>query len=195
MKSGVEGFVSDSRWCMKLRERVRWPVQANKHGLAMTEELVTGLAGALAEKRLKIVFAESCTGGLISAVLAGVPGISEWLCGSAVTYREATKVAWLEVDAAQIEEHSAVCSEVARQMAVGVLEKTPEAQLALSVTGHLGPGAPDGMDGLIFVGMAIRGELEDPTTDVTRHVLRTNERLLRQREAASVVLLTALERM
>ena len=187
--------MSDSRWYMKLTERVGWPVQANKHGLAMTEELVTGLAAALAEKRLKIVFAESCTGGLVSAVLAGVPGISEWLCGSAVTYREATKVDWLEVDAAQIEEHSAVCNEVARQMAVGVLAKTPEAQLALSVTGHLGPGAPDGMDGLIFVGMAFRGELEEPTTDVARHVLTTNERLLRQREAASVVLLTALERM
>ena len=187
--------MGDSCGCMKLTERVGWHVQANKHGLAMTEELVTGLAGALAEKRLKIVFAESCTGGLISAVLAGVPGISEWLCGSAVTYRAATKVSWLEVDAALIEEHTAVCSEVARQMAVGVLEKTMEADLALSVTGHLGPGAPEGMDGLIFVGTAIRGELEKPMTEVSRHVLTTKERLVRQREAASVVLLTALERM
>ena len=161
----------------------------------MTEELVTGLAGKLAQKGLKVVFAESCTGGLVSAVLAGVPGISEWLCGSAVTYREATKVAWLEVDAAQIEQHTAVCSEVARQMAVGVLKKTGEADFALSVTGHLGPGAPEGMDGVIFVAIAIRGGLEEPITEVERHVLKTKERLVRQREAASVVLLTALERM
>jgi hypothetical protein len=51
------------------------------------------------------------------------------------------------------------------------------------------------MDGLIFVGIAIRGELEKPMTEVSRHVLTTKERLVRQREAASVVLLTALERM
>jgi nicotinamide mononucleotide (NMN) deamidase PncC len=70
-----------------------------------------------------------------------------------------------------------------------------EADLALSVTGHLGPGAPEGMDGLNFVGIAIRGELEKPMTEVSRHVLTTKERLVRQREAASVVLLTALERM
>ncbi|MDA8967858.1 CinA family protein [bacterium] len=164
-------------------------------GALMTEELVDGLARALAEKRVKIVFAESCTGGLVSAALAGIPGISEWLCGSAVTYRSATKVAWLGVDSTQIDQHSAVCSEVALQMAVGVLEQTPEANMSLSITGHLGPGAPEGMDGLVFVGIAQRGENEVPLTEVVRHGLKTEGRLIRQREAASVVMLAALERM
>jgi PncC family amidohydrolase len=161
----------------------------------MTEELVHGLAESLAQKQLKVVFAESCTGGLVSAALAGVPGISEWLCGSAVTYRSPTKVAWLGVDAAQIEDFTAVCSEVALQMAVGVLDKTPEADLALSITGHLGPEAPEDMDGLVFVGSARRSEAGSPTTDVVRRVLTTDGRLVRQREAASLVMLTALERM
>ena len=161
----------------------------------MTEEVVHGLAEALARKQLKIVFAESCTGGLVSAALAGVPGISEWLCGSAVTYRSPTKVAWLGVDATQITHLTAVCSEVALQMAVGVLEKTPEADFAISITGHLGPAAPEGMDGLVFVGIARRGEEGSPATDVVRRVLTTDGRLVRQREAASLVMLTALERM
>jgi len=159
----------------------------------MTEELVTGLASQLAEKRLKIVFAESCTGGLVSAVLAGIPGISEWLCGSAVTYRSATKIAWLQVDAQQIDKHTAVCGEVARQMAVGVLEKTPEADLALSITGHLGPGAPTPLDGLVFIGRAVRGESGELATEVSQHSLKTQDRLIRQREATSLVLLNALE--
>ncbi|MDA7492658.1 nicotinamide-nucleotide amidohydrolase family protein [bacterium] len=161
----------------------------------MTEEVVHGLAESLSRTQLKIVFAESCTGGLVSAALAGVPGISEWLCGSAVTYRSATKVAWLGVDAEKIAQHSAVCPEVALQMALGVLEKTPEADLALSITGHLGPGAPEGMDGLVFVAIARRRENESPATDVVRRVLASADRLLRQREAASLVMLTALERM
>ncbi|MDA7906985.1 CinA family protein [bacterium] len=165
------------------------------HGALMTEEMVIGLANELAQKQLKIVFAESCTGGLVSAELAGVPGISEWLCGSSVTYRCATKVAWLGVDADHIEQHTAVSSGVALQMAVGVLAKTPEADLALSITGHLGPGAPESMDGLVFVGIARREQWDGPATDVIRHVLVTKERLVRQREAASFVLLTALERM
>ncbi len=159
----------------------------------MTEELVNGLAESLSRKQLKIVFAESCTGGLVSAALAGVPGISEWLCGSAVTYRSPTKVAWLGVDATQISEHSAVCGEVALQMALGVLEKTPEAELAISITGHLGPGAPEGMDGLVFIGIARRGEKGKPVADVLRRELKAHGRLVRQREAASLVLLTALE--
>lgn len=161
----------------------------------MTEEVISGLAQLLADKKLKIVFAESCTGGLVSAALAGVPGISEWLCGSAVTYRSATKVAWLEVDARQIAQKTAVCSEVALQMAVGVLEKTPEADVALSITGHLGPGAPEEMDGLVFVAIATRGERQCTDAEVVQHFLTTKDRLVRQREAASFVMLTALERM
>ncbi len=48
-------------------------------------------------KRLdtKIVFAESCTAGLVSATLARVPGVSAYLCGSAVTYRDEVKTAWV----------------------------------------------------------------------------------------------------
>ena len=161
----------------------------------MTEEMVHGLAEALARKQLKIVFAESCTGGLVSAALAGVPGISEWLCGSAVTYRSPTKVAWLGVDADEIAKHTAVCSGVALKMASGVLGKTPEADFALSITGHLGPGAPEDMDGLVFVGVARRGKKLNPATDVVRSVLTSEGRLVRQREAASLVMLTALERM
>ena len=161
----------------------------------MTEEVVHGLAESLSRTQLKIVFAESCTGGLVSAALAGVPGISEWLCGSAVTYRSPTKVAWLGVDAAEIAQHTAVCPDVALQMALGVLEKTPEADLALSITGHLGPGAPKGMDGLVFVAIARRCENGNPATDVFRRLLVSEDRLLRQREAASLVMLTALERM
>jgi nicotinamide mononucleotide (NMN) deamidase PncC len=49
-------------------------------------------------------------------------------------------------------------------MAVGVLERTPEADLAASVTGHLGPDAPAALDGVIYVGVARR----DPASSDVR---------------------------
>ena len=93
------------------------------------------LVERLAENNVRVVFAESCTGGLVAATLAEVPGVSEFLCGSAVTYREDTKCEWLGVSADDIARHSAVSESVAGQMAIGVLERTPEADLAASITG------------------------------------------------------------
>ena len=106
----------------------------------------------------RIVCAESCTAGLVSAALAGIPGASQWLCGSAVVYRNATKTAWVGVAGEILDdpERGDVCEETAIQMAEGVLAVTPEASVAISVTGHLGPGAPAGSDGVLYIGWAER---------------------------------------
>lgn len=114
------------------------------------------LADVLDRQQTKIVFAESCTAGLVSASLAIVPGISKWLCGSAVTYQEATKVGWLGIQPQDLDDFTAVSPQVALSMVVGVLRATPHADLAVSVTGHLGPLAPPELDGVIFIGTAIR---------------------------------------
>ncbi len=117
------------------------------------------IAGILSRLRLKIVFAESCTGGLISATMARVPGASNFHCGSAVVYRLATKTQWLGIPASVLIDPGPVSEPVARLMGEGALDHTPEADLAASITGHLGPNAPAGQDGLIFVGIAIRGKI------------------------------------
>lgn len=126
-------------------------------------QAVGRLAAQLKEREIHIVFAESCTGGLVSAVLATVPGISKWLCGSAVTYQEATKTCWLGVPVDTLDRYTAVSHQVASDMAAGVLRITPQAKLAVSVTGHLGPGAPQELDGTIFIGAAIR---RDPRSTI-----------------------------
>jgi PncC family amidohydrolase len=139
----------------------------------------------LAQRELKLALAESCTGGLVAAELAKVPGVSDWFCGSAVTYRSETKSAWLGVDPNVIQQFTAVSSEVSAQMVDGVLRTTPEADIAAAITGHLGPLAPEGFDGLVFVASANRNDT-DP--NVTRHQLKTTTRVLRQSEAANLVL-------
>ena len=118
--------------------------------------LVRRIADLLKTTNTRIVLAESCTAGLVSAILGRVPGISEFHCGSAVVYRLDTKTHWLGVSEAMLRDPGPVSDEVATAMAAGVLERTPEATLAAAITGHLGPNAPADQDGLVFIGIARR---------------------------------------
>jgi len=152
------------------------------------------LANVLQSRRRRIVFAESCTAGLVSAILARVPGVSEWHCGSAVVYRLDTKHRWLGVSQALLDDPGPVSREVAVAMAAGVLERTPEADFAAAVTGHLGPNAPDDQDGLIWVavasreanGVSERGAISIRVSDNAETGLTVRE--TRQRLAAKAVL-------
>lgn len=148
------------------------------------------IAELLAARDRRIVFAESCTAGLVSAWLARVPGISDYLCGSAVTYREATKTAWLGIPTEVLQHHTAVSGVVTEMMASAALEKTPEAHIAAAVTGHLGPNAPPEQDGLVYVAIAVRlpGSKGIATGQASEYRLAADSRLLRQREAAFRVL-------
>ena len=143
-------------------------------------------------KRLdaKIVFAESCTAGLVAATLARIPGVSSYLCGSAVTYRDEVKTEWLGVSTQLIEKKSAVCQEVALEMAVGVLKSTPSASISVAITGHFGPHAPVGLDGIAYVGFAARGDgITVPPVEILH--LQSQNRLERQVEATRKLLRVA----
>jgi len=131
----------------------------------------------LIQFRLKIVFAESCTAGLISATLARTPGASNFHCGSAVVYRLDTKTHWLSVPASMLIDPGAVSEPVAASMAEGALAHTPEADLAVSITGHLGPNAPESQDGLVFVAIALRGRFCRVVEHRLRKVDVVNDRL------------------
>jgi PncC family amidohydrolase len=146
------------------------------------------LSQELQRSQQKIVFAESCTAGLVAASLARVPGISAWMCGSAVTYRESVKTAWLHVDPEMLAKNTAVSESVTREMAFSVLEKTPEADLAVSVTGHLGPGVDAEWDGLGFVAIAIRKTISAECVSAIRFQMQETSRVHRQFETAMLVL-------
>jgi len=146
------------------------------------------LAKRLSDLKLRVVFAESCTAGLVSATLARIPGISDWHCGSAVTYRNKTKTDWLNVIGTDIEKHSAVSETVAKQMALGVLSKTDEAELSAAITGHLGPDAPADLDGVIYVAVSRRNNGKKMSSSVQRFKLKERTRVKRQQEAAEIVL-------
>ncbi len=114
------------------------------------------VARLLKAANLKVVFAESCTGGLVSGSLTKIPGISAHHCGGVVTYRNETKMAYLGIPADILHKPGPVSPEVAELMAVMVLKKTPEADVAVSVTGHLGPQTPAKLDGRVYSTIAWR---------------------------------------
>jgi nicotinamide-nucleotide amidase len=87
---------------------------------------------------LKLVTAESCTGGLIATVLSEAPGAAEYLDGGFVTYTPEQKCTALTIQRQTIDAYGAVSSEVATAMAQGAL-RCSHADIAISVTGVAGP--------------------------------------------------------
>lgn len=154
------------------------------------------LAQLLRQRHTRLVLAESCTGGLVAASLARVPGVSDYLCGSAVTYRNDTKHQWLAIPASTLAKPGPVSAVVARLMAENNLVRTPEADWSASITGHLGPRAPKGLDGVVYIGLAWRahnGVKKPVRVSARKHQLVALTRVARQREAASLVLQTLHE--
>ena len=139
------------------------------------------LAKTLVAEDLHVVFAESCTSGMIAAALGTVPGISNYLCGSAVTYRIPTKKSWLNVSAETLDKFTAESQETTDEMALGVLSKTAEAEWALAITGHFGPDVENEFDGRCFLSISRRGH------DIVAQKaiqLESTQRTTRQLEAA-----------
>lgn len=97
----------------------------------------------------KIVFAESCTAGRVSSMLAEIPGASNFLCGSYVTYRAEQKKDMLGIKQELIDEFTTESREMAEAMCMSALANTTGTDWAASIVGHLGPGAPDDKDGII----------------------------------------------
>ena len=102
-----------------------------------------------------VTFAESCTGGLLAARLVGVPGASEVLHESHVTYSDAAKARVLGVKEETLAAHTAVSAETAIEMAEGA-RKISGADWAVSTTGYAGPdGGADGTPvGTVYIAVA-----------------------------------------
>ena len=82
--------------------------------------------------------AESCTGGRIAEALISIPGASKYFKGGVVSYVDEIKERLLNVDPQVIEEQTAVCEEVAKQMVIGAC-KTLNTDFAIAATGFAGP--------------------------------------------------------
>ena len=82
--------------------------------------------------------AESCTGGRIAEAMIATPGASKYFKGGVVSYVDEIKKRLLHVDAQVLEEQTAVCEEVAKQMVKGACQ-TLNTNYAIAATGFAGP--------------------------------------------------------
>lgn len=117
---------------------------------------VRDVAAALRNRGLTVAVAESCTGGLLAAVLTALPGSSEYMRGGVVAYTDSVKADLLGVSRHELAAHGAVSEPVALAMAHGARLRC-HASVGLSVTGIAGPGGGSAAKpvGLIYVGVVM----------------------------------------
>ena len=92
----------------------------------------------LLAKKQVLTLAESCTGGLISALITNTAGSSAWFDSGLVTYSNQAKQDLLSVQQSSLDQYGAVSEQVAMEMAIGALQQG-RATIAASVTGIAGP--------------------------------------------------------
>jgi nicotinamide-nucleotide amidase len=100
---------------------------------------VQALAEMLTARNLRVVTAESCTGGGIASALTDVAGSSTWFECGFVTYSNEAKTRYLDVSPRVIEEFGAVSEQTVREMVAGAVNNSL-GDLAVAVSGIAGPG-------------------------------------------------------
>lgn len=143
------------------------------------DKKAAALLDILLAKQATVTFAESCTGGILSAAFTRHAGASAALTRSYVTYCDAAKAEMLGVSADDLARYTAVSSPVAAQMAAGARRKAG-ADIAISVTGLAGPGGGTEQQpvGLVYIGCAADGGVR-----VLRAVFPGDRDMVRQQAA------------
>jgi nicotinamide-nucleotide amidase len=120
------------------------------------KETYISLCEHLIEKEISISTAESCTGGLLSSKIVENSGISKIYFGSFITYSNEMKIRELKVNKDSISKHGAVSEVVAKEMVLGLFEKT-KTDICVAITGVAGPtgGSEDKPVGLVYIGFKI----------------------------------------
>ncbi|MFK4785880.1 CinA family nicotinamide mononucleotide deamidase-related protein [Fusobacterium sp. MFO224] len=107
----------------------------------------------LRERKLTLSVAESCTGGMLSSKIVGVPGASKFYKEGLITYSNSSKEKRLGVNKKTLESYGAVSFEVAKEMVKGL-----STDVGISITGVAGPdgGTKEKPVGLVYIGLKVK---------------------------------------
>lgn len=150
----------------------------NQSYTKFTHDLMAVLT-ALRQHRWTLGFAESCTGGKLSAALAEIPGVSDVFVGSVVSYANSVKQDLLSVQESSLKKEGAVSQKVALEMAQG-LRKKLKVDWAVAITGIAGPSGGSAEKPVGTVWLAIAG----PTFEEARKKNFTGDRVTIQKSSA-----------
>ena len=126
----------------------------------------------LTKKKLKISFAESCTGGLLASSITSISGASKVFNLGLITYSNQTKINILKVNKNIIKKYGAVSHECCKAM-VNNLSKISKAHINVSITGIAGP---KGGTKLKPVGLVYIGIKKDKKVKITRCLFKSKKR-------------------
>ena len=112
------------------------------------------LVEKLIKKKLKISFAESCTGGMLASSITSISGASKVFDMGLITYSNRAKIKILRVNENIIKNHGAVSAECCKSMVLN-LSKISKASINISITGIAGPkgGTKNKPVGLVYIGI------------------------------------------
>ena len=153
-----------------------------------TEEETTlekAVADLLQANDLTVTCAESCTGGMLSARLVNVPGVSQVYKAGLVTYSNKAKRKILNVKKSTLHKHGAVSPKTAEEMAKGAAVFA-KADVAVAVTGIAGPdgGTEEKPVGLVYIACSVKGEVT-----VKKYQFSGNRGKIRESAAAAALTL------
>ena len=130
------------------------------------------LVKILIKKKLKIAFAESCTGGLLASSITSISGASKIFNLGLITYSNQAKIKFLKVNKNIIKKYGAVSHECCLAM-VKNLSKISKANINVSITGIAGPkgGTKQKPVGLVYIGIK-----KGNKTQINKCFFKTNKR-------------------
>ena len=135
----------------------------------------------LIKKKLKISFAESCTGGLLSSTITSISGSSKIFSLGLIAYSNQSKSKVLKVSKKEIRKHGAVSEQVCLAMVKNV-SKIGKTNMSVSITGIAGPsgGTKKKPVGLVYIGIK-----RDNKVIIKKHLFKNKGRSYIQRAAVN----------
>ena len=124
---------------------------------------------------MRLLTAESCTGGLLSANITGVAGSSRVFSYGFICYSNESKTKFLNVTNKTIDSCGAVSYETVKQMLIGLCKQAKSKTLAIAISGVAGPSGSESKPvGLVFIGVKISSYSTEKITefhfgDIERH--------------------------
>ena len=146
------------------------------------------LVKILIKKKLKIAFAESCTGGLLASSITSISGASKIFNLGLITYSNQAKIKFLKVNKNIIKKYGAVSHECCLAM-VNNLSKISKANINVSITGIAGPkgGTKQKPVGLVYIGIK-----KGNKTQINKCLFKSNKRSTIQKASVKKALNLAL---
>ena len=131
-----------------------------------SQKLSKKLLDACLDKNIKLLIAESCTGGLLSANITKVAGSSAVFSYGFVCYSNESKRKFLNVSEKTINSFGAVSYETVKQMLTGLCNQAKSKTLTIAISGVAGPSGSESKPvGLVFIGIKISSHKTEVITE------------------------------